>query len=468
MDRRKFTQLPYFYKGARFILKYLENISKIHFIGIGGVSMNALALCLADMGYEVSGSDKKESAVTKMLENSGIKIYITQSKDNIKSPDLVVYTAAVHPDNEELQEAKRKGITCIERAILLGEMLTKYKMPIGVSGTHGKTTVTSMISTIALEASIDPTIMVGGFLPEINGNLRIGKGEHIIFESCEYSNSFLNFNPFISVILNIEADHLDFFKDLDDIISSFKKYANNTLNGGVIVANAEDENLTKALDGYKGRVITFGIEKGDYKAVSINHKDGKTNIEIMHSGKIIADISLNIVGIHNVKNALAAFVCCREMGIEIPKIKAALERFSGAKRRFELRKTINNIAIYDDYAHHPTEIKASLLAAREIAKGKVIVAFQPHTYSRTKALAPDFAKSLEIADVVILAPIFAAREVNTFGVSSKDISDKIENAMYLESFDEIVDTIQKIAKDGDIVISMGAGNICEICNLLEF
>ncbi len=444
------------------LIHALDKIKKIHFIGIGGISMSALAVVMAQKGYSISGSDMNESKALDVLRQAGAKIYLGHKKENMIGADLVVYTAAVKEDNEELAEAKKLGIMAIERSALLGYVIDQYKLSIGVSGTHGKTTVTSMISTILLDAKKDPTIMVGGDLPIIGGNLRVGESEYLVFESCEYSNSFLNFKPFASVILNIEADHLDFFKDLEDIINAFSKYALNTKEGGFIVANVEDENVLKAVKNSNCRIVTFGIDKGDYTAENIIYEDGYASYGLIYQGEKIANIKLNVPGKHNVLNSLAAFAATYILGVDVKNIEEGLKLFTGTKRRFELKYKVKGITIVDDYAHHPTEIEATLKTAKTMKFNRVICVFQPHTYTRTKSLLDDFVKVLTLADIPILAKIYPAREQDIYNVSSKDIADKIEGSIYLDNFESITDYLKENAKEGDLILTMGAGDITNL------
>lgn len=444
----------------------LDKIKKIHFIGIGGISMSALAVVMAGKGYSISGSDLNESKALDVLRQAGAKIFLGHKKENIIGAELIVYTAAVKEDNEELIEAKRTGVMAIERSALLGYVIDKYKLSIGISGTHGKTTVTSMISAILLEAKKDPTIMVGGELPMIGGNLRVGQSESLVFESCEYSNSFLNFKPFVSVILNIEADHLDFFKDLDDIVAAFSKYALNTKNDGFIVANAEDENVLKAIEASNCKIITFGIAKGDFTAKNISYENGLAEYDLIFGGEKISNIKLNVPGKHNVLNSLAAATAAYSLGINVKNIGEGLKLFTGTKRRFELKYKVKGITIVDDYAHHPTEIEVTLKTAKTMNFKRVICVFQPHTYTRTKSLLDDFVKVLSLADLPILAKIYPAREQDIYNVSSKDIADKIEGCLNLDNFGSITDYLKENAKEGDLILTMGAGDITNLGELI--
>ena len=446
-----------------------NNPIHVHFIGIGGISMSGLAEILLDEGFTISGSDSKESDLTKHLEAKGISVFYGQKASNIiPGIDLVVYTAAIHEDNPEFAQAKAQGLPMLSRAELLGQIMDNYEQSIAVAGTHGKTTTTSMISQILLEAKTDPTITVGGILEAINGNLRVGESEVFISEACEYTNSFLNFRPKYSIILNVEAEHLDFFKDLDDIRKSFHKFAANTLADGATIINGEIDNYTEIVKGLPQRIITYGLNSSyDYYAENITYDEKACAIfSVMHDGQKIMDVHLNVPGKHNVSNSLAAIALCDIMDIPNEAVISGLLKFGGANRRFQYKGKIDGITIIDDYAHHPTEIKATLTAAANYPHERLVLVFQPHTYSRTKAFLDDFAEVLSMADVVVLADIYAAREQNTYGVSSKDILNLLKKkgteAYYLPSFEEIEKFLLKNCINGDLLITMGAGNVVEI------
>lgn len=446
-----------------------NNPIHVHFIGIGGISMSGLAEILLDEGFTISGSDSKESDLTKHLEAKGISVFYGQKASNIiPGIDLVVYTAAIHEDNPEFAQAKAQGLPMLSRAELLGQIMDNYEQSIAVAGTHGKTTTTSMISQILLEAKTDPTITVGGILEAINGNLRVGESEVFISEACEYTNSFLNFRPKYSIILNVEAEHLDFFKDLDDIRKSFHKFAANTLADGATIINGEIDNYTEIVEGLPQRIITYGLNSSyDYYAENITYDEKACAIfSVMHDGQKIMDVHLNVPGKHNVSNSLAAIALCDIMDIPNETVISGLLKFGGANRRFQYKGKIDGITIIDDYAHHPTEIKATLTAAANYPHERLVLVFQPHTYSRTKAFLDDFAEVLSMADVVVLADIYAAREQNTYGVSSKDILNLLKKkgteAYYLPSFEEIEKFLLKNCINGDLLITMGAGNVVEI------
>lgn len=440
----------------------------IHFIGIGGISMSGLAEILMDEGFTVSGSDAKESELTRHLEAKGAHVMYGQRKENIMDGiEAAVYTAAIHPDNPEYMEACSRGIPMLSRAELLGQMMKNYRQSLGVSGTHGKTTTTSMITEILLAADRNPTISVGGILNSIGGNIRVGGPELFVTEACEYTNSFLSFFPTMEIILNIEEDHLDFFKDLEDIRNSFRMYAERLPEDGLLIINGTIERLEEFTDGLKCRVITFGGENGDLRAIRVGHDEfARAEFDVICNGEELGHIVLGVAGDHNVSNALGAIAACLELGVSFEKIREGLKKFTGTNRRFEKKGEIGGVTVIDDYAHHPSEIRATLAAARNYPHRKIWCVFQPHTYTRTKAFMDDFAQALSLADEVILADIYAARETDTLGVSSGDLAEKIEKlgtrAVYLPSFDEIETFILENCVHGDLLITMGAGDVVKV------
>ena len=449
-------------------LKFNDPIH-IHFIGIGGISMSGLAEILLEKGFTISGSDAKESDLTRMLASKGAQIFYGQSAENIiPGIDLVVYTAAIHPDNPEFAEARSQGLPMLSRAELLGQIMDNYNNSVAVAGTHGKTTTTSMISEILLAAKSDPTITVGGILPSIGGNLRVGHSGIFVSEACEYTNSFLNFRPKYSIILNVEAEHLDFFKDLDDIRHSFRKFAGNTLADGATIINGEISNYEELTHNLPQEIITYGFDSSfDFYATDVTYNEKACPaFTVMHHDKKVADIQLSVPGRHNASNALAAVALAVTMGLDTDAIVRGLDAFGGANRRFQYKGTVDGVTVIDDYAHHPTEIRATLSAAQNYPHQRLVLVFQPHTYSRTKAFLDDFADVLSMADVVVLADIFAAREKNTYGVSSKDILTRLKakgtEAYYFPSFEEIEKFLLKKCVNGDLLITMGAGNVVEI------
>ena len=441
----------------------------VHFIGIGGISMSGLAEILLKEGFTISGSDNKESALTDHLEALGATVFYGQKASNIiPGIDVVVYTAAIHEDNEEFAEAKRQELPMLSRAELLGQLMTNYDIPIAISGTHGKTTTTSMLSHILLSAEKDPTISVGGILKAIGGNIRVGESGYFVTEACEYTNSFLHFFPKISVILNIDEDHLDFFKDLDDIRNSFHKFAKLLPSDGTLIINDDIPQLDEFLSDLDCHIIKYGNNSSlDYSATNIFHNNlGEASFDLVKSGEFIDRISLSVNGEHNVSNALAAIAVADQLDIPLEAIKTGLKDFHGTDRRFEHKGEVGGVTIIDDYAHHPTEIKATLTAAVQYPHNEIWCIFQPHTYTRTKALFPEFVEALSHADHIILADIYAARETDTLGISSADIASELTkkgcDAYYLPSFKEIEDFCLDKCQKGDMLITMGAGDVVNI------
>ena len=441
----------------------------IHFIGIGGISMSGLAEILLGEDFKVSGSDSKESPLTDSLTRKGARIFYGQRASNITDDvELVVYTAAIHPDNPEYASAVEKGIPMLTRAQLLGQIMRNYDTPIAVSGTHGKTTTTSMISQILLEADADPTISVGGILPSIGGNIRVGQSETFVTEACEYTNSFLSFFPKISVILNIDADHLDFFKDIDDIRHSFRRFAQLLPADGALIINADTPHYQDIIKDLSCKIITYGLEhEAQYQATDITYdKYGHASFTVLKDGRKAGSFYLKVPGSHNVSNALAAIALARLHQIQDDVIVKGLGSFTGTDRRFQYKGEVAGVTIVDDYAHHPTEIQATLNAAHNYPHKKLWCVFQPHTYTRTKALMDDFAKALTLADHVVLADIYAARETDTLGISSSMLAEKV-NALggcadYFDSFDKIETCLLENCKPGDVLITMGAGDVVKI------
>lgn len=438
----------------------------VHFIGIGGISMSGLAEILLEEGFTISGSDAKQSALTDSLAKKGATIYIGQKASNLSiRPALVVYTAAIREDNEEFKAAVDAGIPMLSRAELLGQIMDNYEKSIAVAGTHGKTTTTSMISQILLVAKADPTISVGGILEAIGGNIRVGGSEVFITEACEYTNSFLHFHPKYSIITSVEAEHLDFFKDIDDIRRSFHEFAGNTAHDGVLIINGQIAALDQITNNLSCSVTTYGLcENDDFYAKNITYNDHACGTyTLMHKTEDLGTVSLSVPGRHNVSNSLAAIALCLNLGLPLDVIKKGLLQFDGTKRRFEYKGTKNGITVIDDYAHHPTEVAATLTAARNYPHGRIICVFQPHTYSRTKAFLSDFARVLSMADIVVLADIYAAREKNTIGISSKDLLVELQKngqeSYYFPSFDEIEKFLSEKCINNDLLITMGAGDV---------
>ena len=458
--------------------KKIEDIMKqpchVHFVGIGGISMSGLAEILIDNKYTVSGSDAKESAVTDKLTSLGATIHYGHNAKNI-TPDIsyVVYTAAVKEDNPELVAAKSLGITCMTRAELLGRIMEQYKTAISVSGTHGKTTTTSMISEIMLAYECDPTILVGGMLKTINGNLRVGHSDYIITEACEYTNSFLSLISNINVILNIREDHLDFFKDIDDIRHSFKLFADKLDEHGILILNSGIDNPEYITSDLKCPYLTFGLDEktSDYYASNIEYNefacasfDIMSNVVNSSSEKMEpVHISLKVPGEHNVLNALAAFTTAQAIGIPNEYIVKGLNQYCGTDRRFQYKGAFQGVTVIDDYAHHPDEIEATLTATQNYPHHDVWCVFQPHTYTRTKALMHEFATALSLADKIVLAEIYPARETDNLGISSETLKKEIEKlnkeVYYFPTFEEIEKFLSEKCVNGDLLITMGAGDV---------
>ena len=447
----------------------MNNLSKIksaHFIGIGGSGMFPLAQVLKSHGVEVTGSDTYQSDTLQKVKKLGIKVYNKQSPENIGIPDAVIYSAAIKENNPEIVAAKEKGIPLIKRSKLMGMIFEKYENSIGVSGTHGKTTTTSMITTILLDAKKDPTAIIGGTLLKIGSNCHVGKSDIIVGEACEYVDSFLDLKPKISVVTNVDSDHLDYFKTFENVKKSFSKYIIGT--SSLVVANGDDESTKQCVRKSNIEKVFFGLSKENdfYASNIVYNKRQCASFSIFSGNDKIADISLNVPGKHNIYNALAAFCVCFKIGINPKIIKESLKGFKGTHRRFEILKEKGGITVADDFAHHPTEIKTTLEAASKMGFKRVIAIFQPHTYSRTYMLLDDFAKVLSIADKVIVSDILPVREINTYGVKSTDLTNKIPNSLYIPSFKEISDYILKNATPGDLILTLGGGNIYECANMI--
>lgn len=440
----------------------------VHFIGIGGISMSGLAHILLGAGFRVTGSDNKESELTCRLIGEGAEIFYGQKAENIDpAMDVVVYTAAVHPDNPEYKRCTELNLPMLTRAQLLGEVMNNYDASVAVSGTHGKTTTTSMISEIALKADLDPTISVGGMLRSIDGNIRVGHSPLFIAEACEYSNSFLSLYPKIAVILDIDADHLDFFKDLNDIRHSFHIFAQHLPANGTLIINASIEKYQEIISDAVCSIVTYGLDRGDYHASDIRFDTyGCGSFTLIRRGKNAGRFTLRVPGIHNVSNAVASLAAADLIGADLKAETEGLDNFTGTDRRFERKGEVNGFTVIDDYAHHPTEIRATLTAARNYPHEKIWCIFQPHTYTRTKALMDEFADALTLADEVVLADIYAAREKDNLGISSDTLRERIARnntpVHYFPSFGQIEDYILQNAHTGDLVITMGAGDVYKV------
>ena len=435
--------------------------TRVHLAGIGGVSMCPLAEVLAGMGLQVQGSDMSESDTVRQLRAQGIPVAVGHSAENLKDCALVIRTAAIHDDNPEIAGAIARGIPVYERAQAWGAIMQHYQNAVCSSGTHGKTTTTSMATHIFMAAQADPTVMIGGTLPLLHSGYRVGRGDTIILESCEYCNSFLNFFPTVAVILNVEADHLDFFKDLADIEHSFHAFADLVPQRGYIISNADDPGAREAVKGLSHPVFTFGIADpdADCTAHNVAFHDGCPTFDVVIRGETYAHVELHIAGRHNILNSLAAASAAYVLGIPGSAVEEGLATFHGAGRRFERKGTFHGADVFDDYAHHPAELHALLTTAQSMGYERVICAFQPHTYTRTKALFDDFVRELQLPDVTILAEIYAAREKNDIGISSQDLAAKIPGAVYCSTLDQVADQLAELARPGDLILTVGAGDI---------
>jgi len=443
---------------------YLSPGRKGHLIGIGGVSMSSLAEVLCGMGICVTGSDMSENANVASLRSHGINVICGHCAENIGSDvEFVVRTAAVHDDNPEIVRAHELGIPVFERTQAWGAISKDYDNALCISGTHGKTTTTSMCTHILMAADKDPTVMIGGTLPLLNAGHRVGRGNTIVMEACEYYNSFLSFHPTVAVILNVEEDHLDFFKDLDDLKNSFHTFASRVPVGGTIVANADDENTMDTIAGINRKIITFGMSpNADVYAANVRFKGANSHFDLMYKGKKFTDVTMHVPGMHNIKNALAAAAACICLGVKPHAVKYGLAGFNGAGRRFEFKGKFNGADVYDDYAHHPGELKVLLDTVEKLNYKRSILVFQPHTYTRTAAFFDEFVDQLSRPDVLLLAEIFAAREKNTVGISSADLAARVPDSLFFDTFGELEAVLRNIARPGDIVLTVGAGNVFKI------
>ncbi len=437
------------------IEKYLVPGAHVHLIGIGGVSMRPLGLVLKGMGLNVTGSDMNSSVSTDELIQQGIPVAIGHRAENVKGADCIIRTAAAHNDNPEIAAARAAGIPVFERAQAWGEIMKSYKNAICISGTHGKTSTTSMMTHILMEADLDPTVMIGGYLPLLHAGHRVGRGDTILLESCEYCDSFLNFFPTLAVILNVEADHLDYFKDLADVQKSFHKFAELATFG--VIANGDDEHTVQAMEGID--YISFGL--GEHNRIhAANMCPDWRHFDVVCDGEFYCHLDMGVLGKHNALNALAAAASAWMMGIPGEAVSHGIESFHGAGRRMEFKGNFGGAQVYDDYAHHPDELRATIEAVRaSMPDRRLVLAFQPHTYTRTKALFDDFVRELRKADVLVLAEIYAARESNTVGVSSADLAEQIPGAVFCETLPEVTEFLRLTAREGDVVMTMGAGDI---------
>ena len=443
---------------------YLVPGQRGYLIGIGGVSMAPLAEVLQGEGLIISGSDMQRSDKVTQLECRGIQVNIGHRPENITSDlDFIVRTAAARDDNPEIQAAYALGIPVFERTQAWGALMQRYRNALCIAGTHGKTTTTSMCTHILMAAEKDPTVMIGGTLPLLNAGHRVGRGDTIVMESCEYYDSFLSFFPTIAVILDVEADHLDYFANLDAVKTSFMKFAQLVPPDGAVIANMDDANTMDALAGLDRNIITFGLSpEADIQAVNIVSRGAQTEFDVLDHGEFFTHLHLQVPGIHNVKNALAAAAAAITLGISPNAVTYGLAGFRGANRRFEFKGKFNGADVYDDYAHHPGELKALLDAVEPLGYKRLIVIFQPHTYSRTNALFTDFVEQLRRPDLTILAEIYAARETNTLGISSDALSKEIPNSICRPTFDEIETILRASVQPGDLVLTVGAGDVYRI------
>jgi len=460
-----------------FQITFSEPVS-VHFIGIGGISMSALAELLHKQGFSISGSDLKSTPLTEHLQSLGITVSYTQQAENIPADcSMVIYTAAVHADNPEMVCATERNLPILERKDLLGQIMKQYRRVAGIAGSHGKTSTTSMLSLMLMEGALDPTILVGGVLDGIGGNLRMGSDNYLVAEACEYCNSFLSFYPTDAIILNIEAEHLDFFKDLADIRNSFRKYAELLPDSGTLVINGDIEALGELTETLPAKVITYGLSETvsgcvayDYAATNCTFdKNGFGSYDLYKKEQLLGRVSLRVIGMHNISNSVAAAALAFAYGVSFDAVAAALLKYTGTHRRFEYKGSAKGVRVYDDYAHHPSEISATLGAARACVSGKqkLWCTFQPHTFSRTKAFLPEFAESLALADVVVLADIYSAsREKDPGDISSADIAkllrQKGKEVYHFHTFDEIEKFLSAHCKADDLLITMGAGDIVSV------
>ena len=457
--------------GAENISLMLKNCKSIFFIGVGGINMSSLAHISHLRGYKVGGSDREKTALTEKLRDRGIEIFYEHNSSNMEEYDAVVYTVAISPDNPEYVRAIERGIPCISRADYLGYLMLGYNNRIGVAGMHGKSTCTSMCATVFMEGEADPTVLSGAELDAMGGAYRIGESENFIFEACEYMDSFLDFNPSTAIILNIEMDHVDYFKSMEQIYKSYSNFAAITGESGTVIANADDTNIQFALENYKGNLVTFGVrtKSADYTAINIRYPKGFAEFDVMNKGEFLVHVKLSVTGEHNVYNALAALAAGHISGLEPEKIALGLQKFKGAKRRMEFKGTVNGALVFDDYGHHPTEVATTLNGVAKRGAERVICVFQSHTYSRTYALMDDFAKSFDAVEKVIVADIYPARETDNLGISGKTLAINIgDKAEYISGFENIARELNSMLYPDDILVVMGAGDIYKLFDYLEF
>lgn len=444
----------------------LDSAKKLHFVGIGGSGMCPMAELLMHRGYEISGSDQNESDTLDRVKSWGIPVYMGHSPENIGGAEAVVYTAACKSDNPELVAAREKGVPTLERSVMLGMLTEKYPQLVAVSGTHGKTTTTAMLTQIFIEAGADPSAIIGGKLPIINSNCRVGKSNTIICEACEYVDTFLQLHPAVSLILNIEPDHLDYFKTLDNIVKSFRQFAVQT--DRLLVVNAANPSVMEAVKGLKREVVSFGLDSSyDYYPADLNEEPSACeDFTLMCRGEALGRVNLAVPGKHNMLNALAAAAAAHSLGIAPEAICSALEHFGGVHRRFEILSQFDGVTVADDFAHHPTELTAVLSSAMRMGYGQVWAVFQPHTYSRTYTFLNDFAEALAIPDHLIMTEILAVREENTYNIHTSDLAAKVPGSVWFDSFDKIAEYVMENAQPGDLILTLGGGDIYKCANLI--
>ncbi|MBQ8331658.1 MAG: UDP-N-acetylmuramate--L-alanine ligase [Clostridia bacterium] len=457
--------------GAARIAEMLRDCKSIYFIGIGGINMSSLAQISKKRGYRVGGSDRSPTPLTERLAKEGIAVFYGHRQEQVEPYDAVVYTVAISPDNPEYQFALRRGIPCISRADYLGYVMTGYRCRIGIAGMHGKSSCTSMCAQTLLEANADPTVLSGAELSAMGGAYHVGGEETFLFEACEYMDSFLDFNPTVAVILNIEMDHVDYFKSMEQIHSSYARYAALTGTEGCAVINCDDGDVLAALVDYQGTKITFGIENegAALRAVNLVERRGKYSFDVLADDERFCHITLNVTGHHHVYNALACVAVCRLRGLRADAIEKGLSHFGGAKRRMEWKGSLGGADVYDDYGHHPTEIRATLTGAKGLTEegGRLFCVYQPHTYSRTKALFDDFVSSLGVADRLLLVDIYAARETDTLGVSSALLAERIGGgALSCGTVQNAAAILREEVRQADTVVVMGAGDVYRIFDCL--
>ena len=457
--------------GASAIGEMLSDCKSIYFIGIGGINMSSLAHISYLRGYRVGGSDRERSAITRRLEMRGIEISYGHAAENVDSYDAVVYTVAISPENPEYVRALERGIPCISRADYLGYIMMGYQNRIGIAGMHGKSTCTSMCATVFMQGGADPTVQSGAELDSMEGAYRIGESENFIFEACEYMDSCLDFNPSTAIILNIEMDHVDYFHSMEQICESYAKFAAITGDKGTVIANSDNEYIPTALEGYSGRIVTFGVtnKHADYTAINVRYSDGRPEFDIMCGDEFLCHVKLSVTGEHNIYNALATCAAAHLSGIAPEDISRGLANYTGAKRRMEYKGTVNGAAVYDDYGHHPTEVQSTLEGVAKLDPSRLFCVFQPHTFSRTFALMERFAESFDCVDRVFISDIYAARETDDLGISGKTLAIRIgEKAEYIGGIEDIAKELNATLYPGDALVVMGAGDIYKIFDHLEF